>query len=412
MDATECQQFRTAAITNPCNLNITLVPMDEDCGGLGNISIDVTNGTPPFDVTINGVVAAGSPFAATWFSVNDLSAGFYTVVVTDANGCSTTGTSTVNFNVNIITLNATPTPASCGSNGSIAVSATGGVPPYSATLNGIPVGSFAGANFTIPNVAPGTYTLMVQDAYSCTQTTSVTVGGSNAGLAVSTTSTTPAACGTPGNVTISVSGGTAPYSVSANGTSLGTFNTNSFTTPGLVPGTYTISVTDANGCSGNTTVIVGGSTSGVSIVTATPTAAGCSTNGSIALNLTGGTAPYNVTLDGATVAGSPFNNSNINLTNVTPGNHTIVVTDANGCTDNTTVTVGGATGGVSIVAATPTSAGCGANGSIAVEVTGGTAPFAVTLDGVTVAGSPFNNCLLYTSPSPRDRTRSRMPSSA
>ena len=390
MDATECEQFRTAAITNPCSLYTTLVPMDEDCGGLGNISVDVYNGTPPFTVTLNGAPAPGSPFAATWFGLNNLNAGFYTVVVTDANGCSDTGTTTVNYNVNNIILNATPTAATCGTAGSIAVTTTGGVAPFSATLNGAPAGNYPGPDFTLTGVAPGTYTLEVQDAWSCTQSTSVTVGGSNAGLTVSGT-TTAASCTAPGSASITVTGGTAPYTVTANGAAVGTFNTNTFTAPGLAPGTYTIEVTDANSCTGNTSVTVGGSTGGVSIVTATPTAAGCATGGSIAVDVSGGTAPYAVTLDGAAVAGSPFATTWFNLTDVAVGNHTIVVTDANGCTDMTTVTVGGSTGGVSIVTATPTAATCNTPGSIGVDVTGGTAPYAVTLNGSAVAGSPFAN---------------------
>ena len=133
---------------------------------------------------------------------------------------------------------------------------------------------------------------------------------------------------------------------------------------------------DANGCEDTITKTVGGGSGSNISLTATTTNAGCNGGGTIAVDIIGGVAPYDIELDGTHV--TTTNNNWYTIQNVTAGSHTVKVTDANGCMATITKTV---TGGGTITLATTT--------------TGGTC-----------------SCLLYTSPSPRDRTRSRMPSSA
>ena len=156
-----------------------------------------------------------------------------------------------------INVMAMPTNPTSGSNGSISASATGGVAPYSYSING---GAFSSnSNFT--GLAAGNYTIAVKDANNCPGTSSqVTLsggGGTCPTIVVTGTPTrTSTICATDATFAASASGGVAPYTYSKDGT---TFQT-SATISTLAVGSYTITAKDANGCTGNMQVTVSGPT--------------------------------------------------------------------------------------------------------------------------------------------------------
>src|SRR5262249_48117409 len=117
--------------------------------------------------------------------------------------------------------------------------------------------------------------------------------------------TSPASCngGSDGSVTVNVSGGTAPYSVTVNGvTHAGVTNSTTFT--GLASGTYPASITDAHGCSGSATGVLVDQPAAIS-ASETTAPASCSggNDGSVTVSVSGGTAPYSVTVNGITHTG-------------------------------------------------------------------------------------------------------------
>ena len=152
---------------------------------------------------------------------------------------------------------------------------------------------------------------------------------------------TPVSClgGATGAISSSITGGTAPYSYlwNNNATSSGLSN--------IVAGTYTLTVTDATGCTASAQVTIS-SNSGVTVTT-TATNASCASNcnGAVSTSVSGGTAPY--TYLWSTSASSP------GLQNLCAGTYIIAVSDVNGCVDtahaqvyantiaNPTVTVAG-----------------------------------------------------------------------
>ena len=264
-------------------------------------------------------------------------------------------TSTLTLN-----LSATVTDASCagGSDGSIDLTVTGGTSPYTyAWSNGA-------TTEDLPAVAAGTYTITVTDAIGTTTVTSYTLA-EPAPIQVSVT-TSDATCGnTDGAALASVSSGASPYTYAwSNGT-------NSATLTNVGAGVYTLTVTDANGCSTVETVSIANQNGPSATITAVdPTCSG-SADGSAIVNATGGTTPY-------AYAWNNGGTSSI-LTNLPAGAYVVSVTDAAGCIATASVTLNAPP--ALVTSASSTDATCGqSDGSATIAVLSGPAPFSYQWD--------------------------------
>ncbi len=377
---TFCTATLFRVISSPPALNLTTDVSPAGCAGAnGTINLSVSGGTPQYQyLWSNG---------QTTQDIGGLLAGTYTVTVTDSRGCTKSTTATVT-GAGQFSATATTTPTTCGgSNGSITVVITGGAAPYSWT--GAGNGTSQTGQFTINALAGGTYNIVITDASGCSTTVSATVPQTN-GI---TASAVPSAatCGAAnGSVTIDVTGGTGPYTWSGAGN--GTAQTEPFTISGLAGGTYSIVVTDANGCS--TTVPVTVPQTGGITATGTPTTASCgASNGTISVNISGGTAPY--TWTGANQNGTA-QSTQFTISGLTGGQYCITVTSANGCTAVACATVPQTNGITATASTTPASCFGGLNGTITVDVAGGTPNYsynwstgATTGSGGPINGEPF-----------------------
>jgi gliding motility-associated-like protein len=258
---------------------------------------------------------------------NSLSAGTYTVSVTDQNNCSNSIQVTINEPPAIQVTEGTITPANCGvSDGAASVSASGGTGTLSYSWS--PTG---GNSAFATNISGGSYTVTVTDQNLCSSTLNIvvtTIGGPTVAL----NNQTNVSCfgGSDGSASVSASGGTAPYQYAwspSGGTAA--------SATGLIAGTYTVAVTDDVGCIGSASVTI---TSPTALsASANTTAADCgSSNGSITLNVSGGTSPYTYTW-------SPSGGAGSTASGLAPGTYTATITDALGCqttTSSTIVTIG------------------------------------------------------------------------
>ncbi|HKR04723.1 MAG TPA: gliding motility-associated C-terminal domain-containing protein [Bacteroidia bacterium] len=335
---------------------------DVNCfgGNNGSINLSVNGGTAPYSYNWSN--------GATTQDLNNVSAGSYSVSVTDANGCSSLVTGIVigqpGASLNASVTNASAVSCFGGSNGSITLNVNGGTAPYSYNW------SNGSTSQNLNNVSTGTYSVTITDANGCLfNINGQTITQPPVALSSSVSSSGNVNCfgGNNGSINLSVNGGTAPYSYSwSNGA-------NTQNVSNLPSGNYTVTITDANGC---TTI-----TSGIAI--AQPAAALNSTvsssgnvncfggnNGSINLNVVGGTAPYSYNWsNGATTQ---------NLNNVLAGTYNVSVTDANGCTSSVAgivISQPGASLNGNVVATSAVSCFGGNNGSIILNVNGGTAPY-------------------------------------
>lgn len=355
----------------------------------GSITINATGGTGTLNYSIDG----GATFqASNTFSALDT--GVYNIVVRDAAGCTSTTTVPLTCSCTAPTVPApTKIDATCGNNnGKIFVTGvTGGITPYMySNDNGV---TFQAADSFV-NLAPGTYSIVVKEAGNCLSTPqSVTIFPNNGPTSVSAVGTPPSSCTVnDGTITVtdSTGGGTGtpPFTFSINGV---TFQSGTLFS-GLGGGTYTVTVRDANGCTATSTpvsIFAPGAPTGID-TTVTNSTCGAANGKIIIDSVFNGTGPFQYSIDGGALQ---LADSFINLT---PIPHTVMVTDANGCTFSQTVNVTDIPGPSSITATGNDESACGANdGSITIGgVSGGTAPFQYSIDGgVTYSASTTFNGL-------------------
>lgn len=237
-----CQATFTNLVTQPNALVVTPVVNNYVCfGQSGAISLNVTGGTTPRTYSWTGP----GGFTSTAQNITNLTAGTYNVTVTDANNCTGTAMATVTGPATGVSVNlASKTNVSCngGSNGTINITTVGGTPNYMYSWSDGPTAEDRSG------LVAGTYTVTVTDTNGCTATRTETIT-QPAPLVLSLTKTDPTCppgsnlpFSANGSITVSVSGGSPNYSyVWSDGPT-----TQNRT--GLQAGTYTVTVTDANGC--------------------------------------------------------------------------------------------------------------------------------------------------------------------
>lgn len=312
--------------------------------------------------TATAVASGGTaPYTYAWSnnrttaSNTGLLGGTFTVTVTDANGCTVSGSTTLTAPL-AITVSATTTPAFCGNaNGTATLTITGGTAPFVTTWGNGATGS------TLTGLAAGTYAYTVTDNNGCTRTGSATVAANNAAPTL-TFNITNVSCngGNNGAVTANPTGGTAPYTYAwGNGAT-------SATITALVGGNYSITVTDANRCTVSTTVFV--SQPAAIAITATTSPATCgNSNGSVTALVTGGTAPYTYSWSGGGTTAT--------ITNRPSGSYTVTVTDSRSCTATASFNVSNVGGPTVVVNKQDVSCNGGNNGQATATITGGQAPY-------------------------------------
>lgn len=289
-------------------------------GNNGSITTQVNGGNAPYSMAWTGPSGFSSPQA----DLTGLGAGTYQLVVTDANNCISGQTAVLTQPNALTATNGGTSPASCfGSpSGQATVHVTGGRSPYSYTWNTSPAQHAAMAT----GLGAGNYTVTVTDANGCTSTASMAVGGPATALAILSPSITNVLChgGQTGEATVQATGGTAPYSYSWNTSP----QTNAATATGLAAGTWTVTVTDAMGCSASRNVII---TQPQQPLVATVTNRHYVTcfgdnDGSISILVTGGSGNYNITWNTNPVQ------TGSTATGLAAGNYVATIADANGCT--------------------------------------------------------------------------------
>ncbi|MBL7925815.1 MAG: T9SS type A sorting domain-containing protein [Bacteroidia bacterium] len=300
----------------PCNIAISEMHYDATVNGASDGFIDLTTANTAGFVTYlwsNGELSE---------DVYNLYAGVYTVTVTDAGNCSATLSVTISQPPCSITLSETHSdPTMHGSSdGSIDLTVTNANGTLTYTWND---GAFAEDRLA---VAAGTYTVTVTDGSGCTAELTIVLVDPACALTVAYTKTDVTSIGAnDGSIDITVNNAYGNIYYLWNDGNIFPDRNN------LAPGTYTLSVTDAGGCFGAVTVIIGVAT--VMDVTLTSTDVLCynDSNGKATAFVTGGAAPLTYAWShGATTA---------SVQGLPAGTYTVIVTDVNGGIDSATVTI-------------------------------------------------------------------------
>ena len=331
-DADGCKATGTVKVTLDHPVITVVTTTGVKCNGGSNGSADVvtiTGGTGPYAYSWEN--AAHSVVSTTNPTGFVLTAGTYTVTVTDFYGCTATHSVTITqppvLTATAVVLRNLKCNGDCI--GQAKVTAGGGTPGY--TYNWTPSG---GTNATtISTLCAGTYVCTVTDKNGCTVTVSVTITQPPV-LTVTATSTATCAGYKEGTATAIVTGGTPTYHyVWSNGKTTSTITA-------LSAGTYTITVTDHNGCTASTTLIVISNPNPTVAITYTPSTTLCSGSPGVTLTATasGGTGPY--VYAWAPPIGLTCTNCSTTTANPpTTTTYTVTTTDHNGCTGTSSITV-------------------------------------------------------------------------
>lgn len=302
--------------TCPCSLSSSAVSTNNvSCFGGNNGSATATPSGGNFPYTYiwsNGQTVQ---------TATGLSVGNYTVTITDGNGCSSASAVSISQPSSAVSASANSTPTSCsGSTGSATVNPSGGNSPYTYIWSN-------GQTFqTATGLSAGTYTVLVTDGNGCSTNATVNITSTN-GLSGNLSAQTNVTCSgaSNGSATATPSGGTSPFTYQwSNGA------TTSATT-GLSAGAYTVIITDANGCTVSLTANISQPNAITANINATDISCNGGNTGSAAAAVAGGSPSYTYLWSNGQTTSA--------ISNLGTGTYSVIVTDANGCTQTATAQV-------------------------------------------------------------------------
>lgn len=351
----------TIAITQPPQLMLVLTTSSPAlCGNSnGSAQVSVSGGTPGYAYTW-APSGGNTPF------LNNAPAGVYTCTATDANGCMTTLTVNIaNAPPPVITsIVANPPNLCAGQQTQLLPTVSGGTGPY--TYNWTNANSSLSSPTVMSPIAfptvTTTYTLTVVDANGCANFNTITITVGQA-VTANVSSTDPTCNQSNGSLTVNVTQAAPPFTV------LWSNSQTSTTISNLPAGPYSVTVTDANGCT--TSVSSGLSNIGGPVVTTSTTSTGCTNSATGTASATvSGIAPFTYTWNTTPAQNTPT------ATALGAGNYLVTVTDSAGCVSVVPANVAAVTGNLFMYAAWQSPANCNQpTGSAFSVVQGGTPPY-------------------------------------
>jgi gliding motility-associated-like protein len=345
-----CDSVTSTAVA----INIDSAQINQvSCSSQGSIIVYASGGVGTLFYTWSGS-------NSTTDTASNLQAGFYTVTVSDSLGCSATMTYSVGTqagSIAIVFVDTSEVTCPGLQNGSITVIAEGGSGSLSYAWSNNPNDSLG----TDANLAAGTYTVTISDNAPCSISASFTITQPTP-VIVDSAIVTPASCGTPGTITVVVSGGSPSYRFAWNNGAFGSPLT------GLGAGTYCVVVSDSNGCSStsaDTCYTVTAIGNPISLGTPVIDSIKCSngSTGSISVTATGGSGTITYTWGSGATTNS--------ISNLSSGTYCVTATDTTGCSIGACYTLLNPSA-IGVFTDTITPVGCTTNGYISIVDTGGT----------------------------------------
>lgn len=351
-DANLCSLTESFTITQPAALRISSSQTDVLCNGgsNGSAAVNITGGTGTYSYL-------WAPYGGTAATATGLTAGNYSCLIKDANGCQITENFTI---IQPSALRATQSQinATCSTDGQAEVTAAGGTPPYTYLW------SPSGARTAIAiGLKAGNHSVLIEDANGCNTTRTYIITTTN--TLVASVSKTDVLCNgaSTGSAAVVPSGAPGPFTYvwSPSGG-------NASTASNLSAGNYAVTITSATGCSIVKNFTIDEPTA--IILTPNSTNVSCSggANGTVGVRVTGGTGLYSYLW-------APSGGTAATATGLTAGTYTVRVNDENSCSAVKTITI--TEPAALLVNAIGNSVTCynGNNGSATANPSGGTGAY-------------------------------------
>ena len=320
-DANGCITTANISVSEPTLLSGSIFTIDATCNGAGDglASVFPLLGTPPYSFVWSTTPPELSPNAT------NLHAGYYWVTVSDANGCTTVlGDSVGEPDPMVLAMNAQNVSCFGGADGTAEVSVTSSPGSFSVIWNTVPPQTSAIAT----GLSAGVYEATVnQGGCLATQTATITEPSV---LLASATATNATCAGMPnGSATVTATGGSGPYAYVWN-TTPPQFGPTAIS---LLAGTWTVTVTDDNGCTQISSVVVQEPSPLTASSTSTLISCYGGSDGTATVLPSGGTLPYSYVWNT-----TPPQVSALGV-GLSAGMYTVTITDGNGCQTTETITI-------------------------------------------------------------------------
>ncbi|MBL4651301.1 MAG: gliding motility-associated C-terminal domain-containing protein, partial [Flavobacteriales bacterium] len=359
-DGNGCTSFMTQGVTDAgAPTADILTQTDVSCfgGSDGFAQVTVAGGLAPYTYIWN------DPLAQATASASNLPAGTWSTTITDDLGCIASASVVINEPTAVTAIIASSVDVTCfGYTDGVATAlGAGGTTPYTYAWNN-------GQNTPIATgLSPISYVVAVTDANNCAVNVSVTIGEP---LAITASTTmTDAFCNTAtGQICVSTTNGFAPLSYNwSNG------QTNACA-GSLVPGSYTVTVSDVNTCWVTITDVVGNIPPGTaSIVAIVDVSCFGGADGTATVSMSGSSTPHTYLWD----AGAAFQTTQT-ASSLSQGAYTVSVTDVNNCVVTASTTISEPTLLQTSTSSTPADCKSGNTGNASVVASGGTTPYGYT----------------------------------
>jgi gliding motility-associated-like protein len=365
-DANGCSNVATTEVEEASDIALTLSQVNVLCFGnsTGNISLTVNGGTAPYVFDWDGV----NGFSSTLEDINGLAAGNYTVLVTDDLGCTATASANILQPSTGIMSTMSPEDLICfgGSNGTATVTVGGGTGPFTYQWDN------GQTSNTVSNLDAGMHFVTITDSGSCTFVDTAFIAEQEQVFVTLSQAAPDCFNGSNGTANITqirygnIAANITDFTIAwSNGQ-------NAVTAINLTGGqSYSVTVTDALGCTGMATTLIDNPQAvGSSVLDENSTTCFGGTDGSATVGGNGGLAPYSYQWDA-----NANNQMTQTATNLAPGDYSVTITDNNGCTTFTSVQIDQPA--AIAIALSPTDVQCAgqSDGSIISSIQGGTPPY-------------------------------------
>lgn len=370
-DANNCMSNLSVSVSQPNSITYSVAKTNITCYGYSNGAIDLTvnGGTSPFSYIWTG--------GETTQDISDIASGSYAVTVTDANNCDLTASVSISEPAQIVT-SIVGNDVTCNglSNGSINLTVSGGLLPYSYSWN------YGQVSQDLFNIDGGTYEVTITDSYNCSKIESYTIYEPGAIVLSSTSTNVNCYQGNDGTANITVTGGMPTYTYTWSNGYAGANATK------LTAGTFTVTVTDSNGCEEIISLTITEPTLLATFIATSNVSCYGFDNGSAVVNTVGGTTPYSFI----------WNNGNTQseIFSLSPGDYTVIVSDANNCTKQDSISISQPNAQLLVEINDYSSVICfgKSNGYAVADVTGGTHPYTYIWDDAANQKDSLANNLL------------------